>query len=170
MGMTPIMDAARWLRRMDLEPMVVMAVLGIVVAVLLVLGYRYFSARRQRESARALRRYFLERVCPRGELAPHLRSLPADAPQSGPFPKEWLALEPEELDSPYYLRACRQVSWESRAAQHGWYDLTAWVQDVLAARADSRGMCAPASGGQGLGAAAPKPAPAPKAGGSATGG
>jgi len=158
MDLMPILDAGRWLRRVGLEPIAVMVVLGILVAVLLVLGCRYFSARRQREAAQALQRYFVERVCPRGELAPHIRDLPARSPQSGPFPPQWLALEPEELDSPYYLRACRQVSWEAYTSPQGWYGLPAWLQDVLAARANPRGLCAPPARGQS------RPAPGRKEG------
>lgn len=118
-------------------------IVGVLLAALLLAGFWYFSAHRQRRAAAMVRRYFLEQVFPRGELALHLQKIkPAQVRrrrqrEKPPFPPEWVEREADELDSPYFLRTGRQVSWsEGMYPQGGWYGLEAWVQDLVAGRAD----------------------------------
>ncbi len=134
----------------------VLRLLGLVLLLfLLYRGAVYFSAWGIYRTVRRIQDHFCTAVYPRQELAAHLRDLPvSQRPLEQPRPKTkapappcpaiWIEREDEELMSPYYLRTGRQVSRIARGTADGtWYDLDAWVLDVLASRVDALELCRP---------------------------
>lgn len=115
-----------------------------VLLVSLYFAMRFFSRKRQRTMTWELQKFFNDSVCPRSEFAPHLRNLPLNygplregrLPDTVPLCQlEWLGCEDDELNSPYYLRTGRQVSFLSAMVPGGsWYGLEAWICDILASK------------------------------------